>query len=469
MIRVHGESDVGGSELRLVYALPLPPNESVNVKFAFKCDLRCSARLVDSITRRELLASDGLGRMQVNASDGVVHFVLLLDNRDSIVKRRNVRWRGTVRFDKPQLEVVHEDDDDVENDDDDEDEFFQFDRELLQCPICLDTMRCAAVTSPCGHSFCSSCVRASLSHSDQGQAECQCPLCRGVISATAPNYALRRLCQQPRLQLTSSAPVTDERADDAWLAHFWAAARETHLRAAAENVRVANQRQAVDRGSLRAKVIFACTVALFCLFYWLWTPPSNVSIETATSVEPKIAPTHSAELDDDSPSYVFGILMLGPLMVVLCVLGGFAAWVIPQLPLARLRQHSVGITRIALALAGLSFIVYFFGWAPPMAAAAATSLPATSEAPLLEPIDESAVAAEGALPSRWLFNTLLVVFMLIAIVALVGIGWLVAVRYFEPAIMLIASLIYGLATLITPCPLVVIICAVHVFRYFYSD
>lgn len=56
------------------------------------------------------------------------------------------------------------------------------DREKLSCPICLELLK-KPVTIPCGHSFCSGCVRALWASEDRGGGA-SCPVCRQTFTPT---------------------------------------------------------------------------------------------------------------------------------------------------------------------------------------------------------------------------------------------------------------------------------------------
>ena len=47
-------------------------------------------------------------------------------------------------------------------------------KELLECTVCTELLL-DPVTTPCGHSFCRTCLRQSMDHSTK------CPVCRTVL------------------------------------------------------------------------------------------------------------------------------------------------------------------------------------------------------------------------------------------------------------------------------------------------
>lgn len=63
------------------------------------------------------------------------------------------------------------------------------------CPICLETIRDAALLPACGHSFCHACISAlPLSRRGLvGSREADCPICRARYTpgSSVPNWALR--------------------------------------------------------------------------------------------------------------------------------------------------------------------------------------------------------------------------------------------------------------------------------------
>ncbi|KAL0042822.1 hypothetical protein WJX79_000884 [Trebouxia sp. C0005] len=72
------------------------------------------------------------------------------------------------------------------------------------CSICNDFYDTPLVL-PCGHSFCSNCIRSYISH-QQGQA--RCPQCRAVCDERdlRPNTALRDLASQDKQGLNNAGP-----------------------------------------------------------------------------------------------------------------------------------------------------------------------------------------------------------------------------------------------------------------------
>jgi hypothetical protein len=63
--------------------------------------------------------------------------------------------------------------------------------DLLECPVCLETMNDPHVLPGCGHTFCKNCIERTAA----GQRQLRCPTCRrtGRADGIQPNYALRNL------------------------------------------------------------------------------------------------------------------------------------------------------------------------------------------------------------------------------------------------------------------------------------
>lgn len=55
----------------------------------------------------------------------------------------------------------------------------------VTCPVCLDLLCCPYACQPCGHLFCSRCLRLLRAKSTTDQAT-HCPLCRKTISHCTP-------------------------------------------------------------------------------------------------------------------------------------------------------------------------------------------------------------------------------------------------------------------------------------------
>jgi len=58
----------------------------------------------------------------------------------------------------------------------------------VQCPICLDIMKCACETS-CGHYFCGSCLLSFWNQSGSGQKIC--PMDRSIVATVIPSVRMR--------------------------------------------------------------------------------------------------------------------------------------------------------------------------------------------------------------------------------------------------------------------------------------
>lgn len=58
--------------------------------------------------------------------------------------------------------------------------FFEIVRELMECPVCLETIK-EEFKSPCGHSMCSSCFDKWRDEQVQKCCSVTCPTCRFVI------------------------------------------------------------------------------------------------------------------------------------------------------------------------------------------------------------------------------------------------------------------------------------------------
>ncbi len=59
-----------------------------------------------------------------------------------------------------------------------------FELDALRCPCCGDFYNIAVTLRPCHHSFCSHCIRNSLSTRNGVKDKQECPVCRGKLEIT---------------------------------------------------------------------------------------------------------------------------------------------------------------------------------------------------------------------------------------------------------------------------------------------
>lgn len=59
----------------------------------------------------------------------------------------------------------------------------------LECPICKDSPLLYPTVTPCGHSFCRSCITNYWDHNNK------CPICRETITSLMPNFTLLNIIQ----------------------------------------------------------------------------------------------------------------------------------------------------------------------------------------------------------------------------------------------------------------------------------
>ncbi|XP_041927309.1 zinc finger protein RFP-like isoform X1 [Alosa sapidissima] len=82
----------------------------------------------------------------------------------------------------------------------------------FQCPICLDVLS-EPVSTPCGHNFCSGCIKRSW----DSAVVCQCPLCKETFfrrPALRVNTTLREVAELVRTQRDSGHDLTPAQPGD---------------------------------------------------------------------------------------------------------------------------------------------------------------------------------------------------------------------------------------------------------------